>query len=198
MREETQVIAGEEELRDLDRKVKQLKLDYERYFLGTRPREPLLQRQEVDKLIVVHASTPIKNTALRFKFNSICSRYQALKRQWTEILRKIEQGTYERHRFKADLHERQRLASASEESAASASSPGGAADPAEPDLFSEYRDARLACGQAVQNLSPEKFEKLLDKQRAALRKRYGNAEFRFRVAVEQGKAKLKASLVQAG
>jgi hypothetical protein len=28
----------EEELRDLDRKLKQLKLDYERYFLGTRPR----------------------------------------------------------------------------------------------------------------------------------------------------------------
>ena len=163
-----------------------------RYFLGTRPREPILQRSEVDKLIVVFANTPIQNTALRFKFNSICSRYQALKRQWMDILRKIEQGTYERHRFKADLHERVRSAPAQEAGA------GGAPGPAEPDLFSEYRDARLACGQGVKSLSPEKFEQLLDKQRAALRKRYGDAEFRFRVAVEKGKAKLKASLVRAG
>ena len=113
-------MASDEDLRELDRKVKQLKLDYERYFLGTRPREPVLQRSEVDKLIVIYSNTPIQNTALRFKFNSICSRYQALKRQWTETLRKIEQGTYERHRFKADLHERARLASAQAASAGSA------------------------------------------------------------------------------
>jgi len=181
-------VVNEEELRELERKVKQLRLDYERYFLGTRPREPVLGRGEVDKLIVVYGN----------EFNSICSRYQALKRQWTETLRKIEQGTYERHRFKADLHERARLASAQPESAASEPSVGGAPGPAEPDLFSEYRDARLACGEGVQHLSPEKFELLIDKQRAALRKRYGDAEFRFRVAVEQGKTKLKASRVRAG
>ena len=69
---------------------------------------------------------------------------------------------------------------------------------AEPDLFSEYRDARLACGQGIQSLSPEKFELLLEKQRAALRERYGDAEFRFRVAVEQGKVKLKASRQRTG
>ncbi len=53
-------------------------------------------------------------------------------------------------------------------------------------------------GQGIQSLSPEKFERLLDKQRAALRERHGDAEFRFRVAVEQGKAKLKASRKRAG
>ena len=191
-------MASEEELRDLDRKVKQLRLDYERYFLGTRPREPVLQRMEADKLITIHSNTAIQNTALRFKFNSICSRYQALKRQWTETLRKIEQGTYERHRFKAELHERTRKASAQEASADSEPSATGKSGPAEPDLFSEYRDARLACGQGIQNLNPKKFELLLEKQREALRKRYGDVEFRFRVAVEQGKAKLKASRQRAG
>ena len=37
-----------------------------------------------------------QNTALRFKFGSICSRYQAFKRQWNEVLRQIEAGTYAR------------------------------------------------------------------------------------------------------
>ncbi len=38
----------EEDLQTLDIKMKQLKLDYERYFLGTRPREPAMARSEGD------------------------------------------------------------------------------------------------------------------------------------------------------
>jgi hypothetical protein len=176
-----------DDLKILDAKLNQLKREYEQYFLGTRPREPVLLAGEVRKLIGIRTNNPFPNTALKFKFSSICSRYQAFNRQWQENLRKIEQGTYIRHRFKADLHERARQASAQPESV------GNEPSAAEPDLFSEYRDARLACGQGIQSLSPEKFELLLEKQRAALRERYGDAEFRFRVAVEQGKAKLKAS-----
>lgn len=181
--------ATEEDLRDLDRKVKQLQLDYERYFLGTRPREPAMLRGEVDKLIVIHMSTAIQNTAVRFRFNSIVSRYQAHKRKWTEVLRKIEAGTYERHRFKADLHEKVRITG---DEPAEAAAPGGA------DLFAEYRDARLACGQAVKSLSRRKVELMLEKQRQKLRERFGDQKFRFRVVVEDGRAKLKASRLRKG
>ncbi len=177
----------EEDLRVLDIKIKQLKLDYERYFLGTRPREPVMARSEVEKSIIVYSNQAIQNTALRFKFSSINSRYQAFKRQWSDILRKIEQGTYTRHRFKADLHE-------SERDVVDAAAPRASADDS---LFAEFRDARLACGQNVNSLSHQKFEKLIDKQRTALRERYGDASFRFRVVVEQGKVKLKASRQRA-
>ncbi len=177
----------EETLHELDRKVKQLKLDYEQYFLGTRPREPVLLRGDVDKTVVILSNTPIQNTALRFRYNSLCSRYQALKRQWNETLRQMEQGTYKRHRFKADLHERERQSRESGQT-------GGAA----PDIFAEYRDARLACGQGVKTLSRPKLEAMLEKQRAQLRQRFGDdASFRFRVVVEDGKAKLKASRIRA-
>jgi hypothetical protein len=97
----------------------------------------------------------------------------------------MEQGTYTRHRFKADLHGREPVA------------PEAPGAPAKDSLFSEYRDARLACGENVKTLNHQKFEKLIDKQRKALRERYGNAEFRFRVVVEQGKVKLKASRQRA-
>ena len=90
----------------LSRKLMALKLAYEQYFLGSRPREPILLADEVKKLVVVYANQTIQNTALRFKFNSIVSRYQAFKRQWTDTLRRIENGTYERHQFKAKLHKR--------------------------------------------------------------------------------------------
>ena len=41
----------EEDLKVLETKVNQLKMAYERYFLGTRPREPVTERAEVQKTI---------------------------------------------------------------------------------------------------------------------------------------------------
>lgn len=184
----------EEELRVLDHKLKQLKLDYDRYFLGTRPREPAVLRGEVEKLIAIYSNQAITNSGLRFRFSSLCSRYQAHKRQWCEILRQIEQGTYARHRFKAALHQRER----------DGSEPPTPAESDEPlelvervggGLFEEYRSARERCGQATRNLSPASLERLLSEQREALRARYGDAEFRFRVVIEDGRAKIKASRV---
>lgn len=179
----------EEELRVLDHKIKQLKLDYDRYFLGSRPREPVLLRGEVDKLIAAYSNQPITNSALRFRFSSLCSRYQAQKRQWSEILRQIEDGTYTRHRFKAALHERERDGRRPATGEAAKTTPG------EGHLFEQYRAARERCGQDTGKLTPEALERVLAQQREALRASHGNAEFRFRVVVEDGRAKIKASRV---
>lgn len=191
----------EDELFELDRKMKQLKLDYEQYFLGTRPREPVLLRGEVQKLIAIYSNTPIQNTALRFKFNSMTSRFHAFKRQWDDTLRRIENGTYQRHRFKADLHERQRLQGERQTVDAEAGRDAdGAATPSPgQELFDAYREARESCGQSVTGLNAQKLDSVIEQQRAQLRKRFGgDAEFRFRVAVEGGKAKLKASRIKKG
>ncbi|MBW2384973.1 MAG: hypothetical protein JRG92_15180 [Deltaproteobacteria bacterium] len=179
----------DEELKILETKLKQLKLDYDHYFLGTRPREPAMARAEIHKIILRHSNTPIQNTAARFKFNSINARYQALKRQWDVTLRQIEAGTYTRHVFKANLHERERERAGGGEARSPAQS-GGASDA---DLFENYRDAALACGQNVKGLTPAKLKAEVAKQEAALKKKLGCEKVAFRVVVEGGKVKLKAS-----
>ncbi len=139
----------------------------------------------MNKLVIILTNTAIQNTALRFRFSSICSRFQAFRRQWDDTLRKIEQGTYERHRFKANLPESAPRAPTPQDK------PSG--DPADSrKLYDSYMDARRSCGQSVDKLSPERLKATLAKQEAALRQRYGNADIRFRVVVEDGKAKLKA------
>ncbi len=179
----------EEELRILDFKLSQLKRDYDQYFLGTRPREPVLARGEVNKVIVKLTNTAIKNTAARFKFSSICSRFQAFRRQWDETLRRIEAGTYERHQFKAKLNSRP---------ARETPARGGQAAPEGDDLYQSYVDARLACGESVKGLSREKLERVIAKQRSELAARFGGkGDFSFRVAVEGGKVRLKAARKKA-
>jgi hypothetical protein len=188
-----QSVSMDEEIEVLDRKVSQLKREYDQYFLGTRPREPVLLKGEVAKKMGILSQTPLQNTALRFRFSSIMSRYQAMRRQWEEILRKIEAGTYERHRFKADLHERER-----EEAEGHAPPPPaagkGAKSAVKDDVYDAYIEARRSCGQSIKGITREKLEGILEKQREGLRQRFGEkASFKFRVVVEEGQVKLKAS-----
>jgi hypothetical protein len=199
-------VPDEEELRVLDAKLKQLKLDYDRYFLGSRPREPVVLRGEVEKLVALYSNQATPNIALRFRFSSLCSRFQAHKRTWSETQRQIEQGVYARHRFRAQLHERDReVESAGVSAPSQAAAPAaaarpraGAADPAPPpspdSLYAEYRAARRRCGQD-DSVTPAALERVLAQQREQLRAKFGAAEFRFRVVVEEGRAKIKASRV---
>ena len=186
-------MSAEEDIQILDVKVKQLKLEYEQYFLGSRKREPVLLKGEVKKIINVFSNQAIQNTALRFKFNSIMSRFQALKRQWDNTVRQIDAGTYERHRFKADLHQRSQA-----DAAVAAPTPGrGRTEPGgKNELFDDYVKALRSCGQKTTNLTPEKLAAVVKKQEAALQKRYGVSKVSFRVVVEDGKAKLKAAPVR--
>jgi len=180
-------------LRLLEVKLNQLKLDYEKYFLGTRPTEPAQARSEVQKTVIRWSDMRITNTAQRFKFNTLNGRFQAFKRQWDNILRQIEAGTYKRHVFKADLRDRERgigVPAATAAAGSSAPKNGGSEN-----LFESYRDALIATGQNATGLTPEKLQRALAKQEAAIKQRFGCNKVDFKVVVTDGKVKLKAAVV---
>lgn len=202
------VLSQDEELKLLEIKLNQLKLDYEKYFIGTRPTEPGQLRSEIQKSIIKWSNTRITNSALRFKFNSLNGRYQAFKRQWDSILRQIEAGTYKRHVFKANLHDRERgLAEPTSETTAQARAAGAAISGPPPaggsgampgsagpdDLFESYRAAMKAAGQDTSGLSRAKLEAAIAKQEAAAKKQLGCDRVAFKVVVQDGKVKLKAA-----
>jgi hypothetical protein len=184
-------VSIDEELKILETKLIQLRLDYEQYFLGSRPREPLMARREVNNQILYYANNPIQNTAARFRFNSINARFQAYKRHWISVLRQMEGGTYKRDVFKANLREKQRSEDTTKGSGSEAGRPQESGD-----LFESYVGAAQACGQKIAGLTPQKLQALLDKQRAALTQKLGCSDVHFRVVVQEGKVKLKASPVR--
>jgi hypothetical protein len=194
-------VTPDEELKLLEIKLNQLKLDYEKYFIGTRPTEPAQLRSEIQKTIIKWSNTRITNSALRFKFNSMNGRYQAFKRQWDGVLRQIEAGTYKRHIFKANLHDRERgiADEAPEQSALETASANSKAAPAAArgsradDLFDAYRAAMKSAGQDTSGLSRAKLEAAIAKQEAAVKKQLGCAKVDFKVVVQDGKVKLKAA-----
>lgn len=173
----------------LETRLNQLKLDYAKYFLGTRPTEPAMPRAEVQKIVIRFSNTRITNTALRFKFNSINGRYQACKRQWDAVLRQIEAGTYKRHVFKADLRDRERDIGTGPSASRSSAAVGVPVS----DIFEIYRDAMLATGQDASGLTRAKLQSAITKQEAALKEKLGCERVDFKVVVKDGRVRLKAA-----
>jgi hypothetical protein len=148
----------------------------------------------VQKIISYYANVPIRNTGHRFKFNNLRARFFSFRRHWDDTLRKIEDGRYDKHRFQAELHDRERglAEAATEKPPPEAPGPSGELDR----LFRAWIDAREATGQGSAGLSRERLAEQLEQQAATLRQRFGVAEVRFRVVVEDGRAKLKATPVR--
>lgn len=172
-----------QDLQLLDAKIKQAKFEYDQYFLGHRPREPMLVRGEVQKIIAYWSNLPINNTAARFKFNSLCARYFTFRRQWDETNRKIEEGIYEPFNKRAQRRVPMRK------------EPGPKQTSSDDEICHAYLEARSSCGQG--SVDRAKVSALLEKQRSALREKFGCKDVKFRVVVEGGKTKLKASPVRA-
>lgn len=172
-----------DDLQTMDVKLKMLRAEYEQYFLGTRNREPSMLRQEVQKMFSIYANRSIQNTGYRFKFGNLRSRYFAFRRHWDATMRKIEDGTYERHVFKANMRVRD---------SAPARKPSVTAGSDRDELYESYIAARQACGQDVGKMTPKALSDLLRKQESAIRSKLGCENVQFRVVVEDGKAKLKA------
>lgn len=181
----------------LDAQLRQLKVAYEQYFLGMEPREPLPLRQQVERAFRELTTGRIQNTADRYKLKSLQQRFQTFRRQWDETLRKIEAGTYRRHLFKANLREKAR---SDRQAAQNAEATKGSSErrkpgrPAKGSLYDDYVRALRDCGQEIAGVTPAKLDAAMKKQEAALRARHGASSVRFRVAVEAGKVRLKASV----
>lgn len=86
----------ERELDELETRIERLRALYEQYFMGLEKLEPLIVRKDVDRRIWVLRRVQIRNTALRFKFQTLVQRYNTFQQYWLRITREIENGTYRR------------------------------------------------------------------------------------------------------
>ena len=90
-----------EVLKELENKVERLKVLYEQYFMGIEKMEPQVARKEVTRTMLGLQQHYIRNTALRFRFNTMLQKWQIYVTYWNRTLREIENGTYVRHLQKA-------------------------------------------------------------------------------------------------
>lgn len=186
---------SEELLESVEKRVDDLRNWFEQYFLGTRKRAPLQERTSLQYLIRRMSNQSITSTRLRFRFQQIVSKFNSYDQYWTRTMQKIETGTHFRDRFKAKLRAQEDPAPPPPPPGAAkrASSKAGAGDKQVDQVYDEFIKARKQCNQGA-NISKEKLAETIKKQTAALQQKYKGKQVNFKVVVEGGQAKLKATL----
>lgn len=86
----------EQALEELESRIERLKALYEQYFMGIEKLEPLVPRKDVDRRIQILRREQVRNTAQRFKFQTLVQRYNSFQQYWARVAREIENGTYHR------------------------------------------------------------------------------------------------------
>jgi hypothetical protein len=88
-------------LDDLAMRIERVKVLYEQYFMGIEKIEPQVARKDIARNMLVLQQQYIRNTGLRFRFNTMLQKWNIYTTYWNRILREIENGTYTRHIQKA-------------------------------------------------------------------------------------------------
>jgi hypothetical protein len=204
----------DEDLSQIERDIRQLKIEYDQYFGGGRKRPPTEIEWRIDLIMKRYAERggDLKS-AQRFRFNNLNQTYAKYKDIFRKKLKQKEEGTVQRHfgaAAKAIEAERAQRAveAAAHVSTESVSRLGGvpAAKGAfrmtcsEPELESEkvgqlYQalvSAKLEAGEDVGKLSPDNFAEFVRKKTKDLQKQKNCKEVEYVVEVVDGQAKLKA------
>ncbi len=183
-----------EDLDALEHNIQALKTAYDMYFQGFEKRPPDKLREDTERMVRHFATIQVPNTGLRYRANSLVQRMTSYRQMWDRILRQIEEGTYKRDIYRANLKQKY------------ASTPAGQRDEIIEDaevfedssqkwggVFEQYVKARQSTQEGAKGITYDKLHSLLEKQAEQIKQKYGAKDVQFRVVVENGKTRLKAT-----
>lgn len=90
------------QISELETRIDRLRSLYEQYFMGIERMEPHVPRKDVERRLNDLRKVRFQNTAKRFKFQTLVQRYNTMQQHWGRVCREIENGTYRRHKLKAE------------------------------------------------------------------------------------------------
>lgn len=213
----------DDDLNQIERDVRALKIEYEQYFGGGRPRPPTDTQWRVDSLVRRWNERGAEmSTGQRFRFNNLQQTYAKYQEIWRKKLMQKETGTTEHHYgAAAKIIEAERKRRVGVKDAATPPSsphaPKGVAHPAgrpavedraafalsisDPEkehekverLYRKLLEARSATGESAGAPSLTAFEKFVRKKTEELRQKGGH-EIEYSVDVVAGHVKLKARI----
>lgn len=208
----------DEDLNQLEKDVRQIKIEYEQYFGGGRPRPPSDTQWRIESLIKRYSDRVAQmNFGQRFRFNNLAQTWAKYQDVFRKRLKKKEEGTVERHYGAAAREiEAQRAKSRPESPPPPPPPPAASAgdtakraaaardtaytmaysDPAKEadkvkELYKVLLEAKKKAGEKTDTLTLDNFQKFVQSKTEQLKQK-GTSEVEFAVSVEGGQVKLKA------
>jgi hypothetical protein len=86
---------------ELEQRLERLRVLYDQFFMGIEKIPPNILQKDVERRIWILRREKIRNTGIRFKFQTMIQRYNTFTSYWMRIMREIENGTYKRDVLRA-------------------------------------------------------------------------------------------------
>jgi hypothetical protein len=197
------VLSPGERLDQLEERIEQLRVLYERYFYGADKVPPVREREAVERLAREMMREPLSSTMLRYRYAQLKQRLTTYQHHWSRVMGQIEAGTY--RRLLADSERRQRAAGDVPEprpDSASHAAPPPPDPPAPPlpagidagqarELFEQFVQAKRAAGEDTRGLTYGGLLQKLARELPKLQEQHGG-KIRLEVATVGGKVRLRA------
>ena len=191
---ETQALPQEklaDDLDEMDEAIAKLQVLYEKYFVGIDRRPPDKERRHVSEKMRHLKTTLVKNTALRFRIQTMFAKLLSFERMWDRTLREMEEGTYKRDVYKAKLRDSRREKAGEQPRQGSQPLPQ-ISEQMMRKLYDTYLVARQRTGESVMGLSYDSVASRIRSQVPELMKQHKARNIEFKVVIKGGKAVLKA------
>jgi hypothetical protein len=185
-------VSIERELDLLERSLRSLKVDYERFFSGVLKTPPVPARKKIEEILKRVGNADVDRAAEQFRLQALQGRYTAMAELWDKRLSAREEG---RRIFRVPRavpapappppHRPRSISDGESSTSVKAIGRGDMKL-----LFDRFCAARAAAGEDVSRLRYERFEDLVKKQAAEIRRATGATRLAFEVQTRDGKVKL--------
>ena len=198
-------MALNEDLDVLEKSIRQLQIEWEKFFSGIERKPPVDLRTKLESTIRRYSNAEIRNNAERFRFQNLASRYQAFSELWAKRLRAMEEGRPVGLHGKAaamaapppmppplPAHHAAAAARGSNEVRVKDAT---ADTEAVRSLFNRFLEARKQSGEGGA-VKFESFQKIIAQQSSRILSEKGASAVDFRLETKDGKVSLKAKAVK--
>ncbi len=197
-------MALNEDLDILEKSIRQLQIEWEKFFSGLERKPPVDMRTRVEAMVRRYSNAEIRNNTERFRFQNLAARYQTFAELWAKRLRAMEEGR------PLGLHGKAAAMAPpppSPPAAAERMAPLARAtnevrvkDPtgdteAVRALFDRFLEARKQAGESGA-VKFESFQKIIAQQSTRILNEKGASAVDFRLETKDGKVSLKAKPVR--
>jgi hypothetical protein len=192
----------DEDLSQLERDIRQLKIEYEQYFGGGRSRPPADIEWRIEQVIKKYGERGAHMTyGQRFRYGGLAQTNARYREVFRKRLKQKEEGTVVRH-FGAAAKAIEAARKTPKSRPSIAEGARASVFLKEPErelakarkLYEAFRSAKEEAGENTQKLTPDAFQDFLNRKASELRAKNGDTRIEFVVSIEKGKVQLKARI----
>ncbi|MBN2426721.1 MAG: hypothetical protein JXK94_00130 [Deltaproteobacteria bacterium] len=182
MTQQTDKIIINKALADIEAKLRELEILYEKYFLKIEKREPLREREDLARRLRQFVNRRILQTDLNFRYQTLSGRFYSYAQYWDRIVRMIDEGKYTRGQ------------PGGVPTGGKPSAPAPSADDVQVDtLYKDYLRVSEACQSGGKVPDRAQIAAFLTHQKEKVAQKLGssNVNLSVEVVAEDGKPKIK-------